>query len=257
MRNRTGDVIRARRTKHHAQWIKEFHRYIGDRVARILAPTFITPTQITIMRFLIGVLAAVLIALNNEYRTLVLAAIGLYMFSMLDAVDGSLAKIKKNGTFLGSWLDRQADGLVFFLIFLGIGLRVAKHQQYGPYLALMSMAVLAMAFLLKTTNIAIRVNPKFQEIKKSEARISNPEDHRPKVGNTSFLSILKDQVDHDFHTVSLIISVALLLNQIELMLIFLFNYLLFWWIIKTFQMSKAAYLYDKRIELDQDTRNSS
>lgn len=239
------------RTKHHAQWIKEFHRFMGDIVAQILAQTSITPTQITVFRFLCGVFAAVLISLNMSYRSLVLAAFCLYLFSMLDAADGSLARIQKTGTMFGAWLDRQFDGMGFFLIFTSIGIRFAQNEPHGGYWALLSMSIMAMAYILKTINITVRINyrPVFEKVN----ILKKQNDKHGIKTKKSFRSILKTQIDHDFHTVSTVIIISLLINQLRLIMALFFVYLLIWWFIKTAKIANLSRKHDELLRSKVDS----
>ena len=62
-----------KRTKHHDDLIKEFHRYIGDHTANLLLNTPVSPTHVTIIRLVFGVISAYLIAEHNsDYKFSVL-----------------------------------------------------------------------------------------------------------------------------------------------------------------------------------------
>lgn len=229
------------RTKHHDQWIKEFHRYVGDNVAHILKNTFLKPIHITNFRFLCGITASVLIAFNLDYKFQIIAAILIYLFSMLDAADGSLARIKNISSLSGGWIDRQFDGLGFFFIFLGISIQFTQDKPDGVLWSILSMSVLILALLLKVTNISYRnkYRPAFESKK-----LNKKEKDFEKLKKKSFKIILKDQIDHDFHTISAIIIFGLLINELKLLILLTFLYLLLWWFKKHFSIAKKASLYD-------------
>ena len=236
-----------KRTKHHAQWIKESHRFMGDWVARILVKTSITPTQITIFRLFCGLMGAVLIALNHEYWTLIVSAVLIYLFTMLDAADGSLAKIKKTGTLLGAWIDRQSDGLGFYCIFIAIGVRFIQSDG-NTYWPLLPMVTFSLAYILKAMRISImlKYRPIFEKVDINKS-LKEPLLHKP--NNTSskrkFLLRLKQQVDHDFATISFIIILGLVSNQLKFMSSMLFVYLFLWWFFKTLQNANRARKHDR------------
>tara|TARA_Y100001970_G_C14140819_1_gene806995 strand:+ start:678 stop:1394 length:717 start_codon:yes stop_codon:yes gene_type:complete len=229
------------RTKHHDQWIKEFHRYVGDYVAHKLKNTPIKPLHLTYFRFLCGIIASLIISLNMEHMSLLVAAIFIYLFSMLDAADGSLARIKKISSLSGGWLDRQFDGLGFFFIFLGIGIRFAQNHPHGEYWSLLSMSVLGLALILKVTNISYRnkYRPAFRtyEIEKVPEKVVIQK-------QIPLKQIIKNQIDHDFHTISTIIIFGLITNQLHLLMALTFIYLFLWWLRKNFIIAKKARLYD-------------
>lgn len=240
---------RAERTKHHDDWIKEFHRFMGDRVAKVLVNTFVTPTQVTIFRFLCAVAASILIFLTEDHSTLLLAGFCMYLFSMLDAADGSLAKMKNIGTKTGAWLDRQADGLGFFIVFLGLSLRFAQSGESESYWIILPFASLAMAFMVKTNRIALIINPKFNKIVRFNVLNRKIIDNNKKESKLNFIGKLKRQAGPDFHKISAIIIIGLITNSIKLSLIILFSFLLFWWIFRTIQVLIRAVEFDNKISL--------
>lgn len=240
------------RTKHHEQWIKECHRYVGDRLASALIRTSFTPTQLTIFRFLCAAAAALLIALNSGHKSLILAAIGIYLFSMVDAADGSLARLKKNGTLVGAWLDRQADGLAFLLIFLALAARFSSEGASGVYWAIVTIAVLTVALLNKSMEIGLRTKAVLQNLSKelrNQPEYSlNSQKSFPREGalNRSFATTLKRQISPDFHTISTILIVGLVLNKLKITVVVLLAFLSLWWMGRTFQVYWLARKCDKR-----------
>ena len=87
---------------------RKFSRIISARLAR----TKITPNQVTGVAFLIGLLGAVLFALGRP----LVAGLTVQLASIVDGVDGELARLKLQtsawGAFLDSLLDRYVDGLI-------------------------------------------------------------------------------------------------------------------------------------------------
>jgi phosphatidylglycerophosphate synthase len=238
------------RTKHYDQWIKECHRFVGDHLAAALINTPLTPTHLTIFRFLCAVVAAGLIALNWGHASLIVAAIGIYLFAMIDNADGSLAVLKKNGTLVGAWVDRQADGLSFLLVFSALAVRFSFEGTAGTYWAILAIAVFAIGLLNKTTEIALRTKKELQGI--SGQILGAPQNggnlHSPSnpQRQLSWTTMLKRQISPDFQTILFILMVGLALNELKIMLVVLLAFLSLWWIARTVQVFRLARKYDIR-----------
>lgn len=221
------------RTKHHDDLIKEFHRYIGDHTANIFVKTPISPTHLTIIRFCFGVVSAYLIAeQSNEYIYSVLAAVCLYLFSMLDAADGSLAKKQGTGTIFGAWLDRISDSLGFLLFFLGISYHF-YIQESEPFWAVLTMLTLVIAYMNKSNNHAIRARPIFSELLIKEKKESTPNEQRGTPKKLDLKTKIKRQLGPDFHKISAIIIFGLLINDLKITIIILMSFLSAWWLYRT------------------------
>lgn len=78
----------------------------------------IKPDNITYSRFLIGLLASILLYFNYN-----LTALFLYLtFIILDFCDGTLARFYKKKTFYGKFLDSNVDHLCHNIFFVSIGI---------------------------------------------------------------------------------------------------------------------------------------
>jgi len=111
---------------------KYINRRLSDPMARILAKTRITPNQISWAAFSIAVLSFISFVFGQNIVGGILAQLS----SIVDGVDGSLARLKgitsSFGGFLDSILDRYAD----ILIVLGLTLWSSSHESYpGIWLA--------------------------------------------------------------------------------------------------------------------------
>ncbi|VFU12992.1 Nucleotidyl transferase [anaerobic digester metagenome] len=88
------------------------NRKVSLRITKLVAPTGITPNQITFLSFLITVASAVSFAMANPLVGGLLAQFA----SMLDGVDGEIARLKffksKFGEMFDSILDRYGDYLI-------------------------------------------------------------------------------------------------------------------------------------------------
>jgi phosphatidylglycerophosphate synthase len=95
------------------------------RITRVLShrSLAVTPNHVTICAILVGLVAATL-ASCGTYATVALAGVLLEFNSILDSVDGELARLRFQYSKLGQWLDNLSDDIVdnAFIAFAGYGL---------------------------------------------------------------------------------------------------------------------------------------
>jgi len=111
---------------------RHINRKMSEPMARLLAKTRITPNQTTWAAFGIALLSFVSFVLGHN----IIAGLLVQLSSIVDGIDGSLARLKgmtsEFGSFLDSVLDRYAD----ILIVLGLTLWSLSHEIYsGIWLA--------------------------------------------------------------------------------------------------------------------------
>lgn len=95
------------------------------RITRLLArrSLAVTPNHVTIVAILIGLTASVL-ASRGGYALVAIAGVLLEINSILDSVDGELARLRYQFSKLGQWLDNLSDDIVdnAFIAAVGYGL---------------------------------------------------------------------------------------------------------------------------------------
>jgi CDP-diacylglycerol--glycerol-3-phosphate 3-phosphatidyltransferase len=126
------------------EWVKEGGRAVLAPVVRLAIALHLTPNTITVIGLLITIVAAVMIA-NG---LLLPGAAVLTAGSLLDAVDGALARAQGGGTAFGSFLDSTLDRAGEATLFIGIGgwMLTSLEAPTWPMLAL--MLALAGSFLV-------------------------------------------------------------------------------------------------------------
>jgi CDP-diacylglycerol--glycerol-3-phosphate 3-phosphatidyltransferase len=97
-------------------WVKDAVRGTLAPVVRLAIALHLTPNTITVIGLLITVVAAVLVAGG----WLVVGAAVLTAGSLLDAVDGALARAQGGGTAFGSFLDSTLDRASEAILYTGI-----------------------------------------------------------------------------------------------------------------------------------------
>jgi phosphatidylglycerophosphate synthase len=105
----TMDDVRSTYKKRDAWWTV----FLVDPIAsRIMLPianhTNITPNQITVIAFLLGILSAVCF-FQGTPAFLIAGALLFHLSFTFDCIDGKLARLKGNGTMFGMWLDYMLD----------------------------------------------------------------------------------------------------------------------------------------------------
>ncbi len=136
---------------------KHINRKISEPMARLLAKTQVTPNQMTWAAFGIALLSFVSFMLGHN----IIAGILVQLSSIVDGVDGSLARLKgmtsEFGGFLDSVLDRYAD----ILIVLGLTLWSLSHETYsGTWLA----GLLAITGIICVSYTRARISPNHRHL---------------------------------------------------------------------------------------------
>ena len=136
---------------------KHINRKMSEPMARLLAKTKITPNQMTWAAFGIALLSFVSFVLGNN----IIAGLLVQLSSIVDGIDGSLARLKgmtsEFGDFLDSVLDRYAD----ILIVLGLTLWSLSHETYsGIWLA----GLLAITGIICISYTRARINPNHRHL---------------------------------------------------------------------------------------------
>jgi len=98
---------------------KILNRPISLRISKILLKTGITPNQISLLSFVIG-LAGASFFFIGEYFYLILGGIFIHIHSIVDGCDGEVARLKLRQTKYGGWLDSVLDRYVDAAIILGL-----------------------------------------------------------------------------------------------------------------------------------------
>jgi len=87
---------------------RNLNRHVSIFISKRLVNTPVTPNAMTIITFLVSVVAAYFAAQGGYFPTLV-GAILLQCNSILDGVDGELARVRFQYSRLGQWLDTIGD----------------------------------------------------------------------------------------------------------------------------------------------------
>jgi CDP-diacylglycerol--glycerol-3-phosphate 3-phosphatidyltransferase len=125
-------------------WVKDAARATLAPIVRLAIAMRITPNTVTVIGLLITLGAAALVA-NGQ---LLLGAAVLTAGSLLDAVDGALARATGGGTAFGSFLDSTLDRAGEAILYIGIGLWLIASMSDPTLPMLALMVALAGSFLV-------------------------------------------------------------------------------------------------------------
>ena len=111
---------------------RHINRKASEPIAQLLAKTKLTPNQITWAAFGIAVLSFISFILGQN----IIAGLLAQFSSIVDGVDGGLARIKGMSTTFGGFLDSVLDRYADILIVLGLTLWSLSNESYpGTWLA--------------------------------------------------------------------------------------------------------------------------
>jgi phosphatidylglycerophosphate synthase len=120
---------------------------ISSKVSPFFIKTSITPNQMTIISAFFGVSGSILL-ISDSYFNLIIASIFIQIYTILDLVDGDIARSKKMQSFFGMWLDIFFDKLIDFLIILFLTLGV-YFQTYNPEFLIYGIVLMGLIFFIQ------------------------------------------------------------------------------------------------------------
>jgi len=103
------------------------NRRISDPIAKLLARTRITPNQVSWAAFCLAALSFLSFIYNWNIAGGLLAQLS----SIIDGVDGSLARLKGMSSAFGGFLDSILDRYADILVMLGLTMWSASNEVYS------------------------------------------------------------------------------------------------------------------------------
>ena len=129
-----------------------FNRPCGRPLSKFLVHTPISPNAVTLASLAIGFVAAWFFALGT-YAAMVFGAILFQLSTIVDCVDGDLARVLFKESSFGKWLDLAGDQVVHVAVFAAIAVGLVHNGQspYGVWLGLSAVlgAVLSFAVVVR------------------------------------------------------------------------------------------------------------
>ena len=144
---------------------KNFFEKIYSKIASSLTPYFMnfTPNQVTILSGGFGVIGSFLL-ISANYLALFFAAIFIQLFSILDLVDGNIARIKNLQSKFGMWLDIFFDKLIDFLIivFMSLGIYLKVNDANILIMGILLMGVVFFNQFIMVLNVSYFASIKYK-----------------------------------------------------------------------------------------------
>lgn len=124
---------------------RHIHRPISRFITKRLARTAATPNMVTLFTIMVGLAGAFFLA-QGAYAPQVLGSLLFLSSTILDGVDGEMARLKLKETVLGHYLDIVGDNVVHVAVFFGIAFGLYRHTADPVYLHALWFLLCGFAF---------------------------------------------------------------------------------------------------------------
>ena len=171
---------------HHDSAITRILSRPASRVlTRMFLNTPISPNQITLISFFLGLTSAFLFS-RGYYESSVIASVLLVLSTWIDGADGEIARLKFMESDIGKKLDLYCDNIIHFLVFTAIGYGAFLKTGETLFLYLGSLAGLGglLAFFLLSPILLEKRSPEKQLFHVSEPGLAE------KFANRDFIHFL-------------------------------------------------------------------
>ena len=125
------DIYHATRKRHDQLFNTHVMRPIAAGVVVLVAPSAVTPNQLTLVSLGVMVVATTLLALLPDHLGGVVAVLVLEVSYLFDCADGMLARHKKIASTEGHLFDFFTDELKAVLLVGALGVRLYRGGGYG------------------------------------------------------------------------------------------------------------------------------
>ena len=129
---------------------KYLNRPVSIPLSYLLMDTPVTPNITTFVAFVVGAMGIVALFMG-EYWNVVLAGVLLQANSVLDGIDGELARIRLKTSDFGAYFDSVCDEILNAALFIGIGYDLSRTTGV-PYYLYIGLFTGIMAFLYSLTH---------------------------------------------------------------------------------------------------------
>jgi phosphatidylglycerophosphate synthase len=123
------------------------YSFLSSKISPFFIKTSLTPNQVTTISGLFGVLGSYMLILDSHIY-LIISAIFIQLYTILDLVDGDIARAKKMQSYFGMWLDIFFDKLIDFLIIVGMSVGVYLRTE-DPLMLFVGMLLMGVVFSIQ------------------------------------------------------------------------------------------------------------
>jgi len=177
---------------------RTLNRPVSLFISSLLMRTPITPNMITLIVFLIALLSCFFLIAYPTYWGGVLGGFLLHVSSVLDGCDGEIARLKFQGSKLGTWLDNMSDEASNFLFFGSLGIYCNAFYKDNLYLYI-GFGIMGTFLITKTFQyILILMGHQEKDIAKYEFSFEHQEHKGIKKFLMFFFNLGKNLIRNDF-----------------------------------------------------------
>jgi phosphatidylglycerophosphate synthase len=127
--------------------VAKVDRYVSLGISRWLMHLPIRPNHVTVLAALLGLVCAMSEA-RGGYFFMLLGALGFQANSILDGIDGEIARAKLLESRLGQWMDTLADDISNLAFMIGVS--IGSYRTWGSQRYLVLGGIAATGFILAT-----------------------------------------------------------------------------------------------------------
>jgi len=115
----------------HENPLEYTFRWLSAPCARLLAKTPVSANMVSISKIPLMIIIMALFA-SGDVSKMIAASLGLFLYNILDCIDGDLATLKNQCSIKGEWLEDISDR-IFCTVggFLGLSLTIGITKQMG------------------------------------------------------------------------------------------------------------------------------
>lgn len=124
------------------------NRPVSTAISRRLVTTSVTPSQVTFVNLVLGLVAAGLAAVGG-YQAFLAAGVLFHVASVVDGTDGEMAKLTFRTSSRGEWFDTISDNITYLAFLLGliIGARRSDLHDFYYLSGIVGLGVALVTFL--------------------------------------------------------------------------------------------------------------
>jgi len=140
-----------------------FYRKISMNITKLLIKTNITPNQVTFLSLVFALIAAVFFFLSYYgYKYLVIGAIFTQIALLFDYVDGEIARYKNLTSKFGGWFDCIADRIKYISMISALSISLYLKTA-NPIVLILGMFSILNLLMMNIVRLAARhyIKPKF------------------------------------------------------------------------------------------------
>jgi hypothetical protein len=128
--------------------LSDYARPLAARIALLLRDSGLTAPHVTLVWAIIGLAGAAFYAAGG-YALAIAGTLALQIKNILDAVDGSLARVQRRPSRIGRFLDTDLDAVVAAAVYAALAVALARYRSAG-YAVTLAGAALVLGLLQGT-----------------------------------------------------------------------------------------------------------